>query len=334
MLQEKYDSACAIIDAHNKAIGFHLDQLEEKPTGFISPGEFIQKIQLSGGTSEDRLKKMSHEDILDCLPTFDGIKPKAIAKDIAQVFRGKEDQQEVVHTSAKKADKMSIPELIVRLNPEDSTDAVSEKLKKLSKGEAFIVYNDDDLTIDAETTEKLLKELIKGWDARTSIEVNGKIKPIYKIGHAIQYYVDENPIYAGRPLRPDGTCDQLGRSWEGVPKEVRQFIRIGIDIGSLKVSHESAHNFLDWALKSNAMEFLAKRYPNVSLAFNGLEKSDKLPSLKVLLGSNDNTKKKDVFSDSVIVKFNKKTRDNWVPETWTPGDYRYFYQQWTSDNRD
>ena len=58
--------------------------------------------------------------------------------------------------------------------------------------------------------------------------------------------VDENPIYAGRPLRPDGTCDQLNRSWEGVPLAIRQIIHIAInDTRELMVSHTAAHDLLD-----------------------------------------------------------------------------------------
>ena len=87
--QDKMDRASALIQEHNEAIG----KESKEETGHINSEHFVSCIKLSGGTSEDRLKSMSYEDILDCLPNFQlpgtekKVKPKALAKAIASAWR-------------------------------------------------------------------------------------------------------------------------------------------------------------------------------------------------------------------------------------------------------
>ena len=92
---------------------------------------------------------------------------------------------------------------------------------------------------------------------------------------------DENPLYKGRPLRPDGTCDQTGRSWDGIPIEIRQLIRIAVNTDDLEVSHENAHNIIDVALKPDASTILRQRYQKAAAEFAKLSKTGNLPKLVI-----------------------------------------------------
>ena len=286
MLQDKYDSVRILLTAHNEALG-ESENSEEKPTGYVDPDSFSTCVKAAGGTSEERLKKFSYEDILECLPSHNNVKPKAIAKEIAQIFRGKDEEpQDVSHSpkpvSSKKAERMTPRELVEHFDPEEPTNPVGSRLHEMSRGQAFIVYETGRI-VDVNTTTKLLLELKSGFpEGRKTINVQGEIKPVYTIGYLPEHYVDENPIYEGRPLRPDGTCDQLNRSWEGVSLEVRQFVRLIAK--SLTFNREQAHSYLDWALKPDAMSFYRNRYPELSVTFDRLKKEGKLPNLQIELG--------------------------------------------------
>jgi hypothetical protein len=277
-LQEKFDSALALVTSHNTAIG------ENKP-GFVNPEQFIDCIKASGGTTEDRLKGFSYEDILNCLPSSTNpagvtIKPIYLAKDIAKVFRDKTTEEETRPIGNKKADRMTLKELVENFDPEDFNNAVAKRLREIVKDHKFVVFFSG-RTVDSEATLKLLKEVKDGFGGRDDIDVNGQIKKVYKLGELPNFLADENPLYPGRKLRPDGTCDQTGRSWEDVPLNVRQLIRVAINMNELDVNINSANTTIDMAIGNTAFNNLRKIYRKSSVMFDELAESDNLPKLKV-----------------------------------------------------
>lgn len=285
MLQEKFDAARSLVEQHNVVLG------GEGSAGYVNPDQFINCIKLAGGTTEDRLKAMSYEDILHCLPTPANpaggppIKPVGLAKDIAKIFRGKEDSSthEVRPVSAKKADKMTLRELVEAYDPEESENPVGKRLKDISRNEKFIVFANG-RTVDVEATLKLLQELKQGYPGRDSYDLGGDIKEVHRVGDLPDNFVDENPLYRQRPLRPDGTCDQTNRSWNGVPIKVRQLIRVAMDAGALKdISFERVHDIMDMVMDVDAFAKLGKRYPSAVVEFKKLESVGKLPTLKLVL---------------------------------------------------
>lgn len=261
--------------------------------------KFKTNLALIGATSEERCKSLSHEDILECLPSFDGVKPRLLAKDLAKIFRDKEEVKPAVIITDNKVKYMSNRQLLESYNPSVS-DAISEKLNKLSKNKAFIVFNNDG-SVDVDTSLKLLEELLAGYSERDFIAVSGDVKSIYKVGEKINNDGDENPIYANRLLRPDGTCDQTGRSYAGVPLNVKQLIRIIVDTGDSTKDINTAHNLIDLAIAPDAFSVLKVRYPKSALKFSKLEKENKLPSLKLSLS--EVSKKNNLLSSGRVVKF-------------------------------
>lgn len=248
--------------------------------------QFFQKLATIGAYSEDKWKNLSHEEILECLPSMDNLKPKVLAKDIAKIFRGTETEDvRPTHVSDKKAGRMTQAELVMAFEPENHTSAVGKRLAELSKGRPFVVFSVG-RQVDVETTQKLLDEITKGFQGRELIKVGKDSKRVYCVGELPDSYVNENPLYPGRPLRPDDTCDQLSRSWDGVPLPVRQFIRLIVERNGV-MSHDRAHSMLDIALQPNAMDVLKERHAEVDLTFNEREGTGTLPKLKVILGKSN-----------------------------------------------
>lgn len=281
--ESKIDSALMLVREHNEACGG-----EGKP-GFVNSEAFISCLKASGGTNETRLADLSHEDILACIPgeMQNGalIKPRVLAKQIAQVFRSNQQvDAEKRPISAKRVDKMTVRELVESFDPEEFTNSIGKRLAEIAKNEPFIVY-DDSRIINVEATLKILLEIKSGFKGRDNIDIGETTKRVYRLGELPENYADENPLYRQRPLRPDGTCDQTGRSWEGVPLVVRQFVRLAMDTGELSVNIETAHFILDMVMDADAFRKLAKRYRNTAVQFNELEKIGDLPKLKIELGN-------------------------------------------------
>jgi hypothetical protein len=304
-VQEIYDAALAVINQHNSVVG-------EGNPGFVSnPEEFINCVKAAGGTSIDRLKRVSHEDILSFLPVGPtGKKATILGKELANLFRGKEETfeatKELRPISAKKADKMTLRELIEAYDPEEPTNPVGKRLQDISKGEKFIVF-DNGRVVDVATSLKLLQEIKQGFNGRSNIEVNGEIKEVHALGEIPDNFVEENPLYKNRPLRPDGTCDQTNRSWNGVTLRVRQLIRVAINLGALQdISIERAHDIMDLVMEPNSFDKLAKRYPAAAVEFKKLESLGKLPTLKLVLkGDKEAGRSKNPFEKGQKVEFKR-----------------------------
>ena len=295
MLQEKFGAAQAVIAEHNSAVG-------SAPIK-VNAEQFVTCLKAMGATTEDHLKSLSYEDILECLPSFEGVKPKLLAKDIAKVFRGKEEVSSLSTTPAdkkpvspKSASRMSLRELVQAFDPENSENSVGKQLEIIAKGQPFIVYSSGRI-VDVESTMKLLAEIKQGFKGRTDFNVNGVPVPVYQIGDVPDNFADENPLWANRPLRPDGTCDQLGRSWEGVELPVKQLIRLAVDLGEIEVNINNAHDVLDMALSPDASKKISTRYRKAYLKYTELSKLGKLPTLKLTLGVPSSNSSKDVLKD-------------------------------------
>lgn len=327
--QEKLDSARALVIEHNAVIG-GLDI----PT--LDPDKFIQCLKVAGGTTEERLKGFSYEEILSCMQAFNGIKPIALAKDIAKVFRGKDEsgygdkimagKAEVRPVSAKKADRMALRELVEHYDPEDADNAVGKRLKDVCKGQKFVVFSSG-RTVDVNTTLKLLEEVKANYSGRESIEVGGEIREVYALGIVPDNFVDENPLYCGRPLRPDGVCDQTNRSWNGVATNIRQLIRIAIEIGNLKdISIEKAHDIMDVVMGDKAWEKLSQRYSKAVLEYKKREGLGTLPKLKLTLKGGGSESKS---------PFQQAKKVSWAKVDTTDSGYNQFYQyqKWVQEKK-
>lgn len=287
-VKDLYDAALSLLSEHNEAIG---ETDGELLPGQVDPDKVIGCIKAAGGTSEDRLKRFRYEEILACLPETEGVKPVALARDLADIFRGKESTNSDTERrpiSSKKAERMTPRELVENFDPEEPDSPIGRRLSKQAQGEPFVIFSNG-RDVDVDSTLTLFKEVKGGrYDGRETYEVNGEIKKVYRVGELPDDFAEENPLYEDVPLRPDGTCDQTGRSWESVRLEVRQMVRVAIDEGELTISDiDKAHDVINIAIKSNALKELQQRYRHSAVKFKELQSTGELPKLKIPLGRID-----------------------------------------------
>lgn len=312
-LQDKFDAALKVIQEHNEGVG------GENQPGYVNGEEFIALLKATGATNEDRLRGLSHEAIIDLLPEVKvgnrSVKPTILAKAIANVFR--QDESKVVEKrpiGSRQVDRMTLRELVENLDPEEYTNKIADALQKIAQGRRFIVFSTG-RNVDVEETFKAINALKAGYDEVAIITVNKQAKEVFRLGELPDVEVDENPFYVGRPLRPDGTCDQTGRSWEGISLENRQLVRLAIQSGELHVNIENIHNIMDMLL--NGEPPLRQRYRKAAIEFDKLAAKGQLPSMKVALKvSLDDVKKKSVEPVNNPLLGGKKVK--WVPEQPAP----------------
>jgi hypothetical protein len=256
----------------------------------------VEQIIKCGATTAQHLASLSYEEIERAYTqarTFKFKKPETsvvapifLNKDIARIFRaGLPAAPEAV--GKKKAYTMTEEELVVAYTP-GTTTPVSERLRDISRGKPFVIFNEGGGVMVTPTLD-LLKELQKGHEARKAYQYGQQVYTPYPVGQMPPELADENPLYPGNPLRPDGTCDQTNRSWASVPLELRQFCRIAW--GGKIATISDAHTMMDRVINSlthpedKRLSFLATYNAAGAAEYFAAKRMGTLPKLRLPLKS-------------------------------------------------
>lgn len=264
---DKIAQAMEAITKHNEGVG-----TEE----VVDIDDFIGRLKRVGGTSDARLRRSSWEDL-------EGLGlPLLLAKEIAEIFRKGEAAPRRPVVTERQAQAMSPEELLERYDPRDPDNFVGKRLKDLSKGQPFIVFNTDG-TVNREASVQLLQEIRNGYPARETFAVEGRPQKIYRVGERPEELANENPLYPGRALRPNGDCDQTNRSWNGVTDPVRILVYLAVTrTREIRIAQiDDAHRILDQVMSGDAEAAIRQRNPQASILYDDLASKGNLPSLKV-----------------------------------------------------
>ncbi len=275
---QKIQSARKIINEHNS-----------NADNQVKFEEFVKKLTNLGGSSDDALRAVSWEDLQDC-----GL-PKIMARRLTYIFRKTSDDNggKSTYISEKKVAMLSYKELIEHYNPKDVKNSVGKRLKNLSDGKKFIVFDNDSKVITDETV-KLLEDIINVLPEVDTAFVNGMPLQTYSVGERPDFYAEENPIYPGRALRSNEACDQTGRSWQGVALEIRQLLWIAVEETEELIisSVANASDVLDKVLSKDCSTIsLRTRYPEASKKLDEYAKIGRPPLLKIRIGEQGSGRK-------------------------------------------
>lgn len=278
--KDKLSSALALIQSHNDSIEDKADQ--------IDPAAFQKKLKALGGTTEDALQECTWEDLENC-----GL-PRILARKVATIFRAptKPDPDFV---SPKKAQAMAALYLIQQYNPDEPDSTVAKELNVRVGGKKFVVFSGAGV-VNVEKTHELYNEIMKRWPEREYVEVDGVARRVFRVGDGKTELAEESPIYAGRALRPDGTDDQLGRSWDGVSQVIRQLIRVAVtNTHEIGLTIKEAHDTLDMALLPEGEKKLRQRCRKASVLLDELIEQGNAPKLKIARNGATNARTNDPF---------------------------------------
>lgn len=252
----------------------------------VDEGSFRSKLEALGATTNEALSYLTVEDL------FHGPNPTSLppvlARQIVAILKEKSEdkgQEKPAWISARMVDRMRYDQLLAHYDPDDA-NPVSRKLTDLSKGEPCIVFLPTG-GVDQETSCMLLLEIRKGYSGRPNgiVQVGTSFRKIHKVGENPDRVFEENPLYKGRALRPDGTCDQLNRSWNDVSMEIRQLFWLAInetqEFGLVNI--DRAHQALDLAL-TKAVSLIKVRYPQAAAMLEEKTEEGAAPTLKIKAG--------------------------------------------------
>jgi hypothetical protein len=264
--KDKLSSALALIQTHNNAI--------EDKADHVDPDVFQKKLKALGGTTEEALQECTWEDLENC-----GL-PRILARKVATIFRAaaKIDPE---YVSPKKASAMAALYLIQQYNPDEPDSVIAKELNTRVNGKKFVVFNSGG-SVNVEKTSELYNEIQKRWPERDFIEIDGLARRVFRVGEGKTDLADESPIYSGRALRPDGTDDQLGRSWDGVSQSIRQLIYVAVNhTGEIGRTNKEAHDTLDMALLADGEKKLRQRCQKATVLLQELIEQGNAPKLKI-----------------------------------------------------
>lgn len=288
--QQRLESALALVSEHNSAVG-------QGNPGCVDGEKFVANLKALGATSENDLNDLTWEQVLKCLnlaiATPAAIEPQKLAQKCCAVgvFRDEKAAEVTpvpgtVVVSDKKAAKMTLRQLVENFDPEEPDNAVGKRLASIAKGRPFIVYKEG-RTVHVDATFAQIAALKQGHPPMDVAMVEGLPVRVYCLGELPENKAEENPLYPGRPLRPDGTCDQTLRSYNGVPKEVRQLLKFacltGARKGGLDINNVGdANNWIDVAVGTEPMKKLRERFAKIVPAFEkAVKDGDKEMRLEV-----------------------------------------------------
>ncbi|MFA6215825.1 MAG: hypothetical protein WC768_04630 [Patescibacteria group bacterium] len=265
--QKKLERAEAIVAEHNESAG---------DEGKVDWESFLAKLKGTGGTTEATLNSCTWEDLQEC-----GL-PKMLARAVAKVFRTEEGEGKKTLITVNKAQAMPVAELVEHYDPREADNPVGKRLAEITKDQPCIVFNADG-TVNVEASTQLVNELRDNLPARETFVVDGRPQKVFRIGERPDQVADENPLWPGRMLRPNGDCDQTNRSWTGVPDEVRALIYLARtetnELNSVGVMEANA--VLDLATGDNAADKIRQHFPKASVKYDELKAIGNLPSLKL-----------------------------------------------------
>jgi len=305
--ETKMDEARQLLTEHNASLA------EDQR---VDIDEIMGNIREGGGTSEDALAAASYEDLAAC-----GV-PNMLARLIARKFRvgvelegGQEPDAEggvpqniVVEVNdddpTKKAARLKPKQLVAEYDPENPDDAFGSRLATISKGQPFLVYDDEAaLKLNVAVSQDLLQELRDGHTPRDTYKLGDTgVVRVYPVGAKPAQYFDENPVRPGQTLRSDGTS-ALGVPWGRLEFKVRQLIWIAaketgeIDMTpgvqpvhatgtSRKTLARRAEQDLFDILRDKPFEEVAERFDEAAVKFRELSPG-KLPDLRILKSAGD-----------------------------------------------
>jgi hypothetical protein len=273
--QDKLAQIRTLVDSYNTAI--------EEDDGRIDFDAFLKKLKKKGVIDEATLAYAKFELFEDCgLPRIQSEMAATISR--ASSAPNGTDKQ---YISAKKAERMNVRELVEAYDPKDTLgSAVTTRLKAITEGRKVVGFNTDQ-SVNVAATVALINEKIDGMKPRETYEVDGKPQPLFAIGERRGDFLDENPIFAGEALRPDGTCQHTDRSWQGVLLPLRQLIYIAFHVTheAPQVDEENMHWVLDYieSTRERAESMLRKRWKKASVYLDEKIAEGQPPLLRIRL---------------------------------------------------
>lgn len=195
-----------------------------------------------------------------------------------------------------RLEDLGVEELLPYYNPLRK-NRVYKVLRDMFKDKKVVAFKPDSKEIAVEETINYMTDINDGLPEEESIDVDGELVRLYEIGQVPNQLVDEDPLFAGHPLKRERSM--INRvNWSGISPEVRQFFRILVDRDDIDPNDRmSVRQAVEMA--KNGINDLKKVFAEAYLEFKEKKTRDELPKLHLTLDEvNGNDHKQNPFGIS------------------------------------
>jgi len=184
-----------------------------------------------------------------------------------------------------KLEDISSDSLLEDYNPNRSDHPVTIVLKKRFGNKPVIVFKPDSTEVDIEATANYIADLDQGFPEEDTVESQGELVRIYKVGDVPNKVIKEDPLFVGSPLKRERSI--VNRvNWTNVSNEARQFVRIAVEIGEIDPNDRvDVRDIVNMANDSveNGLTSLKQDFPEVYLEYKERKKLNNLPNLTMAM---------------------------------------------------
>ena len=162
----------------------------------------------------------------------------------------------------------------------DCDSRIVDELNKRSKGQPFVIFNEDGSVSSTVTVELLrcARRLAPSQKMMETYPVEGTLRRLCRAGEFPQLKLEECPLHADT-LLINGYCDKCQQSWAGVSMDARVVVRVGVNAGEIKknMSYLDRQTMIATLTKEGAESYLS--IPPIRLAYNAAREAVLLPVL-------------------------------------------------------
>ena len=177
-----------------------------------------------------------------------------------------------------KLEHIPTEQLLEDYNPNRSDHPITLVLKKRFGDNPVIAFKPDSTEVDIEATANYITDLDVGYAVEETVESQGELVRLYKVGEVPHQVIEEDPMFEGYPLkRGRSTINRV--KWLDVPIEERQFIRILVESNEIDPNdRRDIRDILDIA-ETDGIAGLKKEFPEAALTWRERKNMDSLPNL-------------------------------------------------------
>lgn len=193
--------------------------------------------------------------------------------------------QQIKVVSPDDVEDYSPARLVEEYDVNNATNKVGKQLAVISRNMAFVVFMNDDKTVDKEATGIVLQEILE--DEYDRKDYQGR--DLHKVGQKPGQVLQENPLYPGNTLRSDGTCKITEGKWKKndkgelvAPLQTRQTLWLAAKNGELgSLDKAKAKDLILKAHTADGQTWIAETYNEATKELRRLDKMGNAPKLQM-----------------------------------------------------
>ena len=193
-----------------------------------------------------------------------------------------------------KLENVPTDKLLEDYNPNSNDHPITLVLKKRFGNKPVIAFKPDSNEVDIEATSNYIADLDMGYDEEDTVESQGELVRLLKIGEVPNRVIEEDPMFEEVPLkRGRSTINRI--KWDDIAIDQRQFIRLLVEADEIDPNDRRDIKDILEITDVDGMEGLKKEFPEVALIWRERKNMNSLPNLVMSMDQVNKLKSQNPF---------------------------------------